>query len=229
MSMLSIKSFIIQIVKRSQLGDRLFSDSIDRLYIVYDTFDLENIFSNEAVEAVHGVIAMYDKDVKRKVSHFKYNSKIIWLIWRTVFQDVAMDSSANGFRIFVYPSGESITNIIILYINKHLLIGLDAFPLESIKLHIAWFAGRDVAKHMARGNIAWLTGSEVRTSNNFTESIRNVNGFYGIEWQEMHIIHLFYNKTIVDLCFGGHGVFLNSKLNHIDLRSASVNMTFSVQ
>ena len=40
--------------------------------------------------------------------------------------------------------------------NKHILIGPDAYPLESIKLHIAWFAGRDVAKHTARGNIAWL-------------------------------------------------------------------------
>ena len=33
----------------------------------------------------------------------------------------------------------------------------DAYPLESIKLHIARFAGRDVLKHRARGNIAWLT------------------------------------------------------------------------
>ena len=41
----------------------------------------------------------------------------------------------------------------------------------------------------------------------------------------MHNIHLLYNKTIIDLCFGRHGVLLNSKLNHIDLRSASVNMT----
>ena len=39
----------------------------------------------------------------------------------------------------------------------------------------------------------------------------------------------FYYKTIVDLCFGRHGVLLKSKLNHIDLRSASVNMTFTVQ
>ena len=53
--------------------------------------------------------------------------------------------------------------------------------------------------------------------------------FYGQKWQEMHNIHLLYNKTIVDLCFGRHGVLLNSKLNHIDLRSASVNMTFTVQ
>ena len=30
--------------------------------------------------------------------------------------------------------------------------------------------------------------------------------------------------VIIDLCLGGHGVLLNSKLNHIDLRSASVNM-----
>ena len=43
----------------------------------------------------------------------------------------------------------------------------------------------------------------------------------------MHNIHLFYNKTIVDLCFGRHGVLLNSK--RIDLRSAWVNMTFTVQ
>ena len=44
-----------------------------------------------------------------------------------------------------------------------------------------------------------------------------------------HNIHLLYNKTVVDLCFGRHGVFLNSKLNHIDIRSTSVNMTFTVQ
>ena len=108
------------------------------------------------------------------------------------------------------------------------MIGPDAYPLESIKLHITWFAGRDVAKYTARGNIAWLTGSDVRMSSHFAESIRNGNGFNGIKWQEMHNIHLFYNKTIVDLCFGVHGVLLNSKLNHIDLRSASVNMTFTV-
>ena len=55
--------------------------------------------------------------------------------------------------------------IVITYsIKKHLLIGPDAYPLESIKLHIAWFAGRDVAKHTARGKIDWLTGSDVRTS-----------------------------------------------------------------
>ena len=38
---------------------------------------------------------------------------------------------------------------------------------ESIKLHIAWFAGRDVAKHIAQGNIDWLTGSDVRKKSNF--------------------------------------------------------------
>ena len=68
-----------------------------------------------------------------------------------------------------------INNIIILSINKHLLIGPDAYPLESIKLHIAWFAGRDIAKHTARGNIDRLTGSDVRTSSNFTLSICYVN------------------------------------------------------
>ena len=36
----------------------------------------------------------------------------------------------------------------------------------------------------------------------------------------MHNAHLFCNKTIVDLRFGRHGVLLNSKRNHIDLRSA---------
>ena len=42
-------------------------------------------------------------------------------------------------------------------------------------------------------------------------------------------MHLLYNKIVVDLCFGRHGVLLKSKLNHIDdLRSASVNMTFTV-
>ena len=45
-----------------------------------------------------------------------------------------------------------------------------------------------------------LQKSDVRTSSNFAWSIRNVNVFNGIKWQEMHNIHLFYNKTIVDLC-----------------------------
>ena len=45
----------------------------------------------------------------------------------------------------------------------------------------------------------------------------------------MHNIHLLYNKTIVDLCFGRHGVLLNSK-RHIDRRGAEVNMIkFTVQ
>ena len=30
--------------------------------------------------------------------------------------------------------------------NKHILMGPDTYPLESIKLHNVWFAGRDVAK-----------------------------------------------------------------------------------
>ena len=45
----------------------------------------------------------------------------------------------------------------------------------------------------------------------------------------MDNIHLLYNQSIVDLSFGRHGVLLNSKLNHIDLRSALVNMMFTVQ
>ena len=85
----------------------------------------------------------------------------------------------------------------IIYNYKHILIGPDAYPLESIKLHIAWFAGRDVAKHTAGGNIAWLTGSDVRASSNLAWSIRNVIGFNGIKWKEMHNIHVFYNKTII--------------------------------
>ena len=63
----------------------------------------------------------------------------------------------------------------------------------------------------------------------FTWSICNLKGFYAIKWQEMHNIHLFYNKTIVDLWVGRHGVLLNSKFYHIDLRSTLVNMMFTVQ
>ena len=70
---------------------------------------------------------------------------------------------------------------------------------------------------------------DVRTSSNFAWSIRNVNGFNGPKWQEMHNIHLLYNKTNVDLCFGRHRELLNSNHNHIDLRSVSVNMAITVQ
>ena len=34
---------------------------------------------------------------------------------------------------------------------------------------------------------------------------------------QMPLVHLLYNKAIVDLCFGRHRVLLNSELNHIDL------------
>ena len=77
-------------------------------------------------------------------------------------------------------------------------------------------------------NIAWFTGSDIRTSSNFAWSIRNVKCFNSLNLQEMHNIHLLNKKTIVDLCLGRHEVLLNSKLNHIDLRSASVNMMFTV-
>ena len=56
----------------------------------------------------------------------------------------------------------------------------------------------------------------------------SVNGFNCIKWQEMYSIHLLYNKTNVDLYFGRHGVLMNSKLNHIDFHSDSVNMTLTV-
>ena len=46
----------------------------------------------------------------------------------------------------------------------------------------------------------------------------NANGCNGPKWQEMHRLRLLYNKTIVDLCFGRHGVLLNR-----------VSMMFSVQ
>ena len=74
-----------------------------------------------------------------------------------------------------------------------------------------------------------LHGLREVTSSNFAWSILIVNGFNGPKWQEKHNIHYLYNKTIDDLCFRRHGVLLNSKLNHIDLRSAYVNMTFTVQ
>ena len=70
--------------------------------------------------------------------------------------------------LFCSPGGMYIKLIIILSMNKYILIGPDAYPLESIKLHSAWFARRDVAKHMAQGNIDWLTGSDIRMSSNFT-------------------------------------------------------------
>ena len=73
---------------------------------------------------------------------------------------------------------------------------------------------------------AILTGLREVTSE---RQVINVKRFNGLKWQEMHNLYLLYNKTIVDLRFGRHGVLLNSKLNHIDLRSTSVNMTFTVQ
>ena len=75
-----------------------------------------------------------------------------------------------------------------------------------------------------------LTGLRRVTSERqvISHNLSVTSTFYGL-WQEMHYIHVLYNKTIVDLCFGRLGVLLNSKLNHIDLCSVSVNMMFTVQ
>ena len=87
---------------------------------------------------------------------------------------------------------------------------------------------------MAQGNIAWLTSERqvilhAPSVTSMVLMVPTVNGLNGPKCQETHDINLLYYKTIVNLCFGRHGVLLNSKLNHIDLRSASVNMTFTVQ
>ena len=49
-------------------------------------------------------------------------------------------------------------------------------------------------------------GSYVKTSSYFASITPMVSG--GPKWQEIHNIHLLYNKTIVEICFGGHGVLL---------------------
>ena len=72
---------------------------------------------------------------------------------------------------------------------------------------------------MTRGNIAWEVTSE-RQVISHAPSVKSM-----VLMQERHTVHLLYNKTVVDLCFGGHGVLLNSKLKH----TATVNMTLTVQ
>ena len=60
---------------------------------------------------------------------------------------------------------------------------------------------------------------EVTSECQVTSQGPSINGFNVPKWQEMH------NTFII----GRHGVLLNSKLNHIELGSASVNMKFTVQ
>ena len=52
----------------------------------------------------------------------------------------------------------------------------------------------------------------------------NFTGFIGPKLEDINNIHVLNNKTIVDICFSRHEVLLNSKFNHINLSSASVNM-----
>ena len=61
-----------------------------------------------------------------------------------------------------------------------------------------------------------------------------LNGMKCITYIYYKIKKLLTNYREIDIiqlltCFGRHGVLLNSKLNHIDLLSASVNMTLTVQ
>ena len=90
------------------------------------------------------------------------------------------------------------------------------------------FAGCDVSKHTAQGNIAhglWEVTCQVILHDPSVTT--NVNGFDGQNGRKC-LKYIDY-ITLVDLCFCRHGVLLNSKLNHIDLCSASVSMTFTVQ
>ena len=87
--------------------------------------------------------------------------------------------------------------LIICSINKHLLIGPDAYPLESINCILQWFAGRRVAKHMARGNIILHDLREVTLERQVYCSITihvhlNVSQqLYFIKYNNLHRIYPF--------------------------------------
>ena len=99
--------------QKGQFANRHFNDWIDRLYIVYDTFDVEYILSDAAVTTVSGIIALYDKETEQQMSHFKLNSKKVRIIWQTFYQEVPRDLSARGFRVLAYSSGKSHEHMII--------------------------------------------------------------------------------------------------------------------
>ena len=99
-----------------------FTDSVDRLFIVSELFDLEVLFSDLTLENTQGIVGVIDKASNDKLLHFVTNENRLKVIWRTVVQQVNMDPLASGFRALVYHSGK-----IFLSAYNEILTSLNAF------------------------------------------------------------------------------------------------------
>ena len=93
--------------------------------------------------------------------------------------------------------------IIILSIKKHLLVGSDAW--YNYRLH----GLPDVTLESTRHEVVFLSLREMTSERQVIVHDPSVMSMVLIVENG---IHLLYNKTIVDLCLGIHGVLSNSKL-----------------
>ena len=104
--LISCLVFVFQMNNQINRNKPSFTDSVDRLFIVSELFDLEALFSDLTLENTQGIVGVIDKSSNDKLLHFVTNEKRLKVIWRTVVQQVNMDPLASGFRALVYHSGK---------------------------------------------------------------------------------------------------------------------------
>ena len=99
-----------------------FSDKLDRLYITNESFDLNLIFSDNAIHKSSELIAVLDMESGHLVPHYIAEPGNIRLIFRTVVQDKdSQNADAVGFRLLAYIDGR----VNILHLDKNCILFLN--------------------------------------------------------------------------------------------------------
>ena len=82
-----------------------FSDRTDRLYIGNNDYRLNSIFTDTPINNTDGLMYWLDSSHNGQLLHYQTNLKKLVLLFRTRVQDLPIESTGSGFRIYAYSSG----------------------------------------------------------------------------------------------------------------------------
>ena len=82
-----------------------FSDRTDRLYIGNIDYRLNSIFTDTPINNTDGLMYWLDSSHNGQLLHYQTNLKKLVLLFRTRVQDLPIESTGSGFRIYAYSSG----------------------------------------------------------------------------------------------------------------------------
>ena len=93
-----VPSSIVQDIPR-------YTDRTDRLYIANSEYHLNNIFTDAPINSSDGLMYWLDSSYNGQLIHYQTNLKKLVFIFRTRVQDLPVETSGSGFRIFAYSGG----------------------------------------------------------------------------------------------------------------------------